>query len=90
LKFRQENEGEEMNGLKLIRRMEQAGLINWFPEDGAPVVKMENNKLIRVWTQGVIIETEHSIWWLNDPDGSDNCIMGTSKTALNLLTGIMK
>jgi hypothetical protein len=42
-----------MKGLKLIRRMESAGLLKPFPEEGKPAIAIEGERLRRYWTAPV-------------------------------------
>lgn len=72
-----------MSAIRLMRRMDAAGLIRWFPEEGAPVVTIEGGRFVRNWSAGVQWEDEHSIWWKSNPD--DNCVMGTNKKAVDLV-----
>lgn len=43
-----------MKGLKLIRRMEAAGALRYFPEEGKPKVTVQAGRLRRYWTEGVV------------------------------------
>lgn len=67
--------------------MEHAGLIRYFPEEGVPMLKFEDNKFTRACTQLIAYETEHYIIW--DSKTEDNFILVTSKPALGLLTNML-
>ena len=72
-----------MKGLRLIRRMESAGLIRYYPEDGKPVVTLENGEFRRVWTARVVRETEHYLISFDSPDDLYSSMV-TNKKALLL------
>lgn len=42
-----------MKGLKLIRRMEIAGFLRWFPVDGTPVMEVFGGRFCYFWTTPV-------------------------------------
>ena len=57
-----------MKALKLLRRMENAGLIHWFPEDGNPVVEWDGERLVRHWTEMVELINGDFISTYDTPD----------------------
>ena len=64
-----------MKGLKLIRHLEAAGLLNWFPEDGKPVVTVSHGAIVRHWTAKVWITEGVWIGCADSPDDPVTMIM---------------
>lgn len=78
-----------MKGLKLLRRMEAADLIRWFPEDGRPVVVLEGGAFRRCYTQPVYLNDGYSLWMFDAPD-DPLPTMGTNLKALDLFARMMQ
>jgi hypothetical protein len=73
-----------MKGLKLIRRLESAGLLKPFPEEGAPQIAFDAGQIRRYWTARV--ETWQGDWLYVQDTPDDPVTFVSNRRSLEALT----